>query len=166
MITLPTTQKTLQRAVIRPALRLLPEPMQPSDCIPLMGAIAQQETDLTTRVQSGGGPAHGLWQFEEGGGVKGVLTHHSTADTAAGICAHFKIPATSHDVWLALAENDELAACFARMLLWTDAKPLPTVGDVEGSWNYYENLWRPGKPRPAPWPSNYAASLEAFEARR
>ncbi len=35
---------------------------------------------------------------------------------------------------------------FARLLLWTDAKPLPAIGDEQGAWDYYLRNWRPGKP--------------------
>lgn len=90
------------------------------------------------------GPARGLWQFEAGGGVKGVLTHKSTAEYIRGICDHFDvIPDTAH-CWSAIEDNDVLAACFARLLLWSDFGALPKVGDVEGAFDMYLKNWRPG----------------------
>ena len=40
--------------------------------------------------------------------------------------------------------DDRLDAAFARLLLWTEAPPLPAVGDVEGGFRYYLSAWRPG----------------------
>jgi len=54
-------------------------------------AIAGQEADWRHRYQvlnSGNkGPARGLWQFERGGGVHGVLRHKRTATKARDLCA-------------------------------------------------------------------------------
>lgn len=90
------------------------------------------------------GPARGLWQFEAGGGIKGVLGHKSTAEYIRGVCDHFDvIPDTTH-CWRALEDNDVLAACFARLLLWSDFGALPKVGDAEGAFDMYLKNWRPG----------------------
>ena len=55
--------------------------------------------------------------------------------------------------------NDMLAAAMARLLLWTDPAPLPQVGDIEGSWNYYARLWKPGLPHPDKWPALYGTAV-------
>lgn len=162
MLTLPISHAVLQADIIRPALKLLPEHMRAPHCLPIMGAIAAQETNLRARVQYGNGPAHGLWQFERGGGVVGVLNHHTTADTARELCNAFTVLHTSLAVWRALPLNDHLAACFARLLLWTDARPLPAIDDADGAWAYYIRNWRPGKPHPSRWAAHYAAALEAY----
>lgn len=90
------------------------------------------------------GPARGLWQFEAGGGIKGVLSHKMTADHARVICCNFSVPPSVDNCWRAVEENDVLAACFARLLLWSDPKPLPPVGDGEGAFDLYLRTWRPG----------------------
>lgn len=90
------------------------------------------------------GPARGLWQFEQGGGVKGVLTHNSTGALIDGICDRFDVPRSTVSCWQAIESNDVLAACFARLLLWTDSKPLPAVGDAAGAFDCYLRTWRPG----------------------
>ena len=60
----------------------------------------------------------------------------------------------------ALEHDDVLAAAFGRLLLWTDPRAPPAVGDESGAWALYLRCWRPGKPRPRngrpttarPWP--------------
>ena len=123
--------------------------------------IAGQEGDWTYRVQQGG-PAHSFWQFEQGGGVKGVINHPASktlvraAMIKSGICPLL----TEQEAYAAIAipQGDGLACAFARLLLWTDPAELPDVGDVDGAWDYYQRNWRPGKPGPDRWPGNYAAA--------
>lgn len=90
------------------------------------------------------GPARGWPQMEQGGGVKGVLTHAGVQDYAFNVCDHFKLTASAFSVWRALETNDVLSAAFARLLLWADSKPLPEIGDTEGAWKTYIRVWRPG----------------------
>lgn len=145
---------------INPALSLLP-PAMASDAARLqMLAIALQESGLTTRQQVGG-PAHGLWQFEKGGGVRGVLKNPRTMLAAAKLCQSRNVLATEADVYAALLADDVLAAGFARLFLWADPNPLPTIGDVHGAWNCYIRNWRPGKPRPGDWGDNYELAVTA-----
>jgi len=123
-------------------------------------AIALQESGLAARTQAEGGPARGLWQFERAG-VRGVLTHPSSASHARRLCAARACPASEYSVWIALAGDDLLACGFARLLLWTDPAPLPALGDADGAWACYERNWRPGRPRPEHWAANYAMALDA-----
>lgn len=90
------------------------------------------------------GPARGLWQFEQGGGVRGVLEHHSTKSLAVEVCKRYGVLPSPGACWRAMEGNDEFAACFARMLLWTDTSALPEVHDVEGAMALYLRTWRPG----------------------
>lgn len=93
------------------------------------------------------GPARSLWQFEAGGGIKGVLTHRSSAEYIGGVCEHFAIPKTPTMCWRAVEDNDVLAACFARLLLWTDSGAIPKVGEEDAaakSFDMYLRTWRPG----------------------
>lgn len=122
-------------------------------------AIAGQESDIKARRQLGGGPARGLWQFERGGGVVGVLTHYSTRARAAQWCEWRGVAPTAEAVHAALEVDDVLGAAFARLLLWTDPKPLPA--DEGGAWRLYERVWRPGRPHPDRWAENWRLALAA-----
>lgn len=124
----------------------------------LMLAISGQEGSFKDRRQIGG-PARSLWQFESGGGVKGVLGHATAGPWARGICNALGIPSDAPTVFEAMAWNDHLAVAMARLLLWTDAAPMPS--DQAGGWNYYLRLWRPGKPGPDRWPTNFHAASAA-----
>lgn len=144
--------------VVRPALALLGDRFQGADAERMLVAIVLQESGLRHRVQVGG-PARGLWQFERGGGVRGVLTHPATRERAARVCADLLYPPDEATVYDALADNDVLAACFARLLLWSDPKPLPRSQD--DAWACYQRNWRPGKPHPERWPANWEQAVRA-----
>ena len=51
-----------------------------------------------------------------------------------------------------MATDDAFAAAVTRLNLYWCSKPLPAVDDCWGSWAYYEDCWRPGKPHPETWP--------------
>lgn len=121
-------------------------------------AIALQESRIQHRVQVGG-PAHGYWQFESGGGVKGVLAHPSSSQLARSICYELNYNADQPTIYAKITDNDLLACVFARLLLFTDPKPLPSLGDQNGAWEYYRRNWRPGKPHPQTWPGRYAEAM-------
>lgn len=148
---------------VRAGLALLPPAMTGRPALVMLYSIGFQESGMSTRRQFGNGPARGLWQFEQGGGVKGVLTHPGTAELAAQVCAAHHVPATPGAVWASLEGDDALAAAFARLLLWADPRSLPDVDDVEGGWQSYVWNWRPGKPRPAEWAHNHAQGLDAAQ---
>lgn len=139
--------------IIEPASKLLPSMDSPKARIMLL-AIGYQESRFEHRRQIGG-PARGFFQFEQGGGVRGVLTHKASAYDAAKICHARGVGSSTKEVYERLEHDDILACCFARLLLWTDHRPLPMIGDVEGSWDYYERNWRPGKPHPDTWGDMY-----------
>src|SRR5699024_4138532 len=147
-ITLPATVPDLLHGPVRAALRLLPDRMTSDEARVMLGATALQESGLVTRQQYGG-PAHGLWQFERGGSVKGVLKHHATRGHARALCAKCHVTPTAPAVYEALLRDDVLAAGFARLLLRTDPHTLPALGDEAGAWGLYLRTWRPGKPRPS-----------------
>lgn len=151
---------SILRSAVSPALSLLPPKMDSDAARVEMLAICLQESEGINRIQFGDGPAHGLWQMEEGGGVRGVMTHPSSRDYARAACYTRKLPFDQHTVWAALAHDDVLAAAFARLLLWTDFHPLPGLDAPDDeTWAYYERNWRPGKPRPADWPKNRQLAL-------
>jgi hypothetical protein len=158
---------TFNQDILQPALeRVLPIiEIPPSDrASRLMLAIAGQESDWTWRYQlkpggpnaDGAYPARGFWQFEKRGGVVGVMTHRSTTDRAKALCDACHVHWDDDDIWRALEGHDALAAGFARLLLWTDPRPLPDEESL--GWRYYINSWRPGKPHPSTWPGCWVAS--------
>lgn len=120
-------------------------------------AICGQETDFmwTRQVLRGNrpGPATGRWQFERGGGVAGVMTHARTEPVARRWCERQGVPFERGAVWEALENDDALACAFARLLLWSDPRPLPA--DQDAAWEYYRRNWKPGKPHPQDWPDNW-----------
>lgn len=126
-------------------------------------AVALQESGkaLTARYQNSPsgtpGPARGWWQFEQGGGVTGVLNHQASATLAKLACDALTIVNQPAAVWRALEGHDVLAATFARLLLWTDPQPVPTT--EAAAWDCYaKRLWRPGAPHPETWPQNWATA--------
>jgi hypothetical protein len=62
-------------------------------------------------------------------------------------------------LWRAIELDDVLAAAAARLLLFTDPKRLPAVGDEAGAWALYMRVWRPGKPHRQTWPALYRQAM-------
>lgn len=156
----------IQETAIAPAMALLPQQMNSNLARLHMFAITLQEALGVHRVQvlDGGrrGPAHGLWQFERGGGVRGVLQHAATSHHALRVCAALGVRPTAEAVWLQLEHDDVLAAAFARLLLYTDPRPLPLATDPNGAWRLYcDRLWRPGKPHENTWLANWLRARKA-----
>lgn len=117
-------------------------------------AIALQESGLKHRRQlaAGGaeaGPAASFWQFEPGGGCKGVLNHYLVAQTMRNLCTEFNVDPTPQGLWEAMRYQDVVAAIAARLLIYTLPSKLPTTS-AEG-WAQYTAAWRPGKPHPETW---------------
>lgn len=129
---------------------LLPMQLSSDRARCLLYAIGLQESELTYRFQivqgkpRAKGPARGLWQFEKGGGATGVLTHPASRFWAHRICQRQGIPPKPAPLWAQLEHDDALAAAMARLLLFTDPKPLPETTDTEGAWKLYLRTWRPG----------------------
>jgi len=147
--------------VIFPALELLPPKLTSEPALVQVLANGYQESKLKERYQLGG-PARGLWQFELGGGVKGVMWHPSTHDMAQIVCSARQVAFDQQTIYHRLAEDDILAAAFARLLIYADPQPLPAVNDEKGSWECYLRTWRPGKPRPDDWPESHKVAVETL----
>lgn len=147
--------------IIDPALAEIPARMSSDAARVMLLAIGLQESRLTYRRQRGGGPARGLWQFERFGGCLGVLGHRASAQHAQVLCGKHGVRPTASDVYQRLAEDDVLAAGFARLLLWTDPHPLPD--NMDDGWSYYLRNWRPGKPHPQTWPAFYRRATQAVQ---
>ncbi len=107
------------------------------------------------------GPAKGYWQFERGGGCRGVVEHAASRYWMSRLCSERKCDFNATSIWNAIETDDVLAAGAARLLLFTDPKRLPALGDANGAWNLYIRTWRPGKPHRASWDALYAEALEA-----
>lgn len=148
---------------ILPALDLLPDRMHSIAAERMLLAIGLQESRLHYRRQIGG-PARGLWQFERGGGVAGVLRHTTTRELAEDICAARRVAPMASAVYDQLEHDDVLAAAFARLLLWTDPYPLPTT-EPDG-WSLYMRTWRPGKPHIRTWPGFWTAADRFLRSER
>ncbi len=146
--------------IIEPALGFLVPSMDSRAARAMLIAIGLQESGFDHRRQSGG-PARGYWQFEQGGGVHGVLSHPATRPHAQLVLGMLDYPEqTSIDCYLAITHNDILAACFARLLLWTLRDPLPIEGEYDEAWQQYFLAWRPGKPHRETWNGHYAVAWE------
>lgn len=150
--------QTALNTVIRPTLELLGSRFMSAQADAMLLAIGQQESRFLYRRQIRG-PARSYWQFERGGGVVGVLTHRASKPHAIRICNELGYSPESADVYDAMADNDILACAFARLLLWTDPKPLPLLS--ESGWDYYLRNWRPGKPKEDTWRDYRRIAVEA-----
>lgn len=154
-----TPIRLLQTAIL-PALNELATLGIPSsvDAARFMLAIALQESGLAHRRQvvAGGaeeGPASSLWQFEKGGGCKGVLTHSSVSERMKRICEYYNVKADPASLWEAMRYQDIVAAAAARLLIYTLPKGLPLT--APDGWDQYIAAWRPGKPHPSTWEDNW-----------
>lgn len=157
------TLDTIVSDTINPALALLPAGMDTPAARVMLLAIGLQESRFVHRRQIGG-PARGFWQFEKGtrasrGGVWGVFLHAASKDHLATLCKARSVSRDPDAIYAALEYDDVLAAGVARLLLWTDPKELPPVGDAEAGWALYLRTWRPGKPHPESWPDLYRQAV-------
>lgn len=153
------TLETIVSDAIAPALALLPAGMDTPAARVMLLAIGLQESRFVHRRQIGG-PARGFWQFEKGthasrGGAWGVFLHSASKDHLAALCRARSVTCDPDAIYAALEYDDVLAAGVARLLLWTDPKALPPVGDADAGWALYLRTWRPGKPHPGTWPDLY-----------
>ena len=137
----PTLVKKL---VVDPGLRLMAVPFDTVEAKFGLYAIGFQETGFDTRHQRGG-PAHSYWQFERIG-VEEVMVNRGSKLSAQMFCEELDIPFDLDTVWKAIEWNSHLACVFARLALWRHPAALPDVNNIEAWWEYYIDIWRPGKP--------------------
>ena len=140
--------------IYKSAMQLLPAPMDSPAARNMLFAIAMQESRLIRRQQIMG-PARGFWQFEEGGGVHGVLNHGLTRPLIHKVLDALQYDYAVHTSYVAIEHNDILACCYARLLLYTVPEPLPVRQDAQEGWRQYLWAWRPGKPHPLTWDPFY-----------
>lgn len=172
MLPLPISPEVFLREVVNPALEYLPKHLTSDKAKVMLVAICLQESALKSRWQilndGGKGPARGLPQFEQGG-VTGVYKHKSSHEMVRLLCRDFDVNLDPPAIWCRLEHSDEFAICLARLLLYTDAKPLPECEDEAGGFAYYLRLWRPGaytngteaarKKLRAKWAANHAKAV-------
>jgi hypothetical protein len=133
-------------------LGLLPWQMNTQDAWALLLTFGMQESLLQHRrqlIRRAGrlvpeGPAKGLWQFERGGGCKGIVEHHTSRYWTHHICKVRGVQFNATGLWNGLETDDVLAAAAARLLIFTDPHRLPVASDERGAWNLYIRVWRPG----------------------
>ncbi|CUI38011.1 Uncharacterised protein [Achromobacter xylosoxidans] len=95
----------------------------------------------------------------------GVFLHAASKNHLAALCKARSVVCDPDAIYAALEYDDVLAAGVARLLLlWTDPKALPTIGDADAGWALYLRTWRPGKPHLKAWPPLYAQAMAALEA--
>ena len=154
--------------ILNPGLAQLPLAMDSPAARVMLLTIGQQESKFQARAQvlngGGKGPARGFWQFERGGGVKGVMQHHTTTGHAHRLCAdQGGVEWDAAAIWERLETDDLLACGFARLLLYSDPKPLPAIGDADAAWELYAvRTWRPGKPHRDTWNGYYDKARAAL----
>lgn len=137
------------------ALTLLPRAMTSDPARVMLYAIGQQESRFEHRRQIVNGkpigPAKGFWQFERGGGCKGVVEHPASRYWMHRVCMDRGVQSNATALWNSIEHDDVLAAAAARLLLFTDPQRLPALADSRGAWNLYIRTWRPGKPHRQTW---------------
>lgn len=161
-----TPEEALRSALV-PALACLPQQMDSPEARVAVLAAGLQESRLTARWQRvagkprAKGPARGLWQFERGGGVSGVLRHPASRYWAVALCTARACPPKEAAVWLRLETDDVLAAGFARLLVFADRARLPKLEEPDKAWRLYLRTWRPGKPHRATWAECHRQAVKA-----
>lgn len=160
-----TMIKTLPQIIttaINPALALLPPRMTSDEARTIILTIGLHESLYEHRRQMNNGPARSFWQFERGGGVKGVLSHPATKVHAQALCAARGVPFTELAVWTAMEFDDVLAAGMARLNLWWAPGALPKTNETQKAYDLYLFTWRPGKVHPEFWPNRHQRAREAL----
>lgn len=147
------------RLAIGPGLFLLPPAMTSPQAQAMLLAIGLQESRFEHREQIGG-PARGFWQFERGGGVRGVLNHSGVGHLARTAAQRLSLPLDVDGIYSSIALNDAMAAVLARLLLFTVPDRLPGRDDAELAWDQYLSAWRPGKPHISTWTAFYKQAWE------
>lgn len=171
-------------AAVDEALKTLPPRMDSPEACAMLYTITLQEDphqarrQIISKVVDGKrklvpeGPAKSLWQGEESGGMcAGILHHKATREYVLAQCKHHGVQPTRRAIWDAIEHNDVLAAALARLLLWSDPKPLPALGRIDLAFALYLRTWRPGawtngtaeqrEHLKAKWAKNYQAAVKA-----
>lgn len=144
-----TFLQNINDTIISSGLSLLPKKFDTREARAMLLSIGLQESRFihTSQIR---GPAKGYYQFERGGGYAGVLRHPATKDLAVQILANKGL--SIKDGFTELSNDHALSTAFARLLLYTHPSKLPDLWSTdEVSWDYYVDVWRPGKPHRQTW---------------
>lgn len=158
---MPDLRHVRDRIIAQTYREVLPGKFNTTDSTVMLLAIGLQESRFEHRQQIGG-PARSFWQFERNGGVAGVLMHASTGKHAHAACVLRGIAPTKEAVYARMLEDDLLGCAFARLLLYSDPRPVPAAGDAAAGWEYYIRNWRPGKPHRGTWDDLYQQAMQAI----
>lgn len=154
------TIEYIANVVIPAAYCLLPTKMNTREASAMLLAIGLQESRFEHRRQIKG-PALSFWQAESGGGFRGILSHPDTRTIARAVLAVMAYGEPDASDFQAIEDNDILACCGARLLLWTHPSPLPAHNNANYAWDYYMNTWRPGRPHQQTWSECFRIAWEA-----
>lgn len=141
-------------------MKLMPAHLASPQAKAMLIAIGLQESRFQHRRQMNDGPARGFWQFEQGGGVRGVLNHSLTRGIARGLVNQLGYDDYPITVWNAIEHNDILAMGLARLNLYWLPATLPGPNQAEEAWQQYAAAWRPGKPHRETWDRYYAEAWQ------
>lgn len=155
---------------IEAGLELLPAGMCTAQAKVQLYATSRQENPKRLPKQVGG-PAVGDYQFESGGGVRGVLEFDSPTvrKAVADVCRARGVAPSRLSVYEAMQHDPVLAAAFARLFYYTDPGRLPAIGDEQSAWELYLRIWRPGAFKRQPeelrckWSKSYRDAMVAYD---
>jgi hypothetical protein len=172
------TLREIRNGALAEALLLLPAKMaSPLAELQLLATTLQEDPEQRRR-QWPTGPARGLWQFELGteksrGGVWGIFLHDASLEALRDLCAARGVAFEPEAIYKRLQHDDVLAAGCARLLLYTDPRKLPALGEVGAAWELYLRTWRPGAYTNGAdekraelrqkWAKNYATALKVIQ---
>jgi len=146
--------------IIRPfwEAQLLPKKMDTLDAHRFCLAIMIHESNFEHRRQYPSGPARGYAQHESIS-IRQICTHPATAIDMRLTANYLGFPAypdESSEEWANrlhrdfLADNDFLQVLCCRLNIWWWPHPLPKFRSA--AYEQYDEIWKPGKKRPAAWP--------------
>jgi hypothetical protein len=157
------TPAAFLQSVIAPRERLLSQYVS-AEASCLLLAIAGQESDWTQRLPpevETDGP-RGFWRCTKHGLTLRTLTAEATRGDLHRVCLGLSIPLGLDAVHEAVAWNDTLAYCVARLALVLDQSRLPAIGDPAAARETYLRVWVPAEPRPERWAERYEAAAALF----
>lgn len=154
-----TEARRIRDEVFPEAFELLSPGMDSASARAQMLATGFQESEFKYRSQVGG-PAHGYYQFEQGGGAQGVLRHPLTTGAAHYVCEKRCVKPFAADVYQAIINDDVLATAFARLNYWWLPGRLPRQDESALGWSQYLAAWRPGMPHLEKWANNFNTAWE------
>mgnify|MGYP003133141455 CR=1 FL=1 len=167
------TPETLRDLIFPAAFSLLPPKLDTVEARAMLIAIALQESRLVHRAQLVGGaaewwhsldpPAHGYYQFEVAS-IRLMLQHSIARPLLIPALSALDYPVDAPGlIHESVRDNDILATVLARALLYTVPESLPDESERERGWNQYIFGWRPGKPRPGAWQTNWRIAWETVK---